>query len=148
MRFTTPQWRPSAAKRRTPPRNVIDVSAFASIMFALLFLMLGMTPPSDTNSLPVDLTNSAHSTLKPSALREDSLQVSITRDGTVFFRNARIALADLPDALRKGLRNGAENTIYIKADNHARYADVKAALDQIHFAGIQNVTFLTVNSGH
>jgi hypothetical protein len=37
MRFTTPQWRPSAAKRRSPLRSAIDVSGFASIVFALLF---------------------------------------------------------------------------------------------------------------
>jgi biopolymer transport protein ExbD len=143
MRFTTPQWRPSAAKRRTPLRSAIDVSAFASIMFALLFLFLGLYQPVHTFHPPADLAKGEHSSIKPDALREDALIVTVSRDGTLYFRNTKMWPADLPDAIREALRGGAKDTVYINADARAKYSDVKAVLDQIHQSGLQNITFLT-----
>jgi hypothetical protein len=82
MRFTTPQWRPSAAKRRSPLRGAIVLSGFASIMFALLFLMgLLLSAHSPMRSLAADLPITFHATLKPTALREDAMTLIITCDG-------------------------------------------------------------------
>lgn len=85
----------------------------------------------------------ANSTLQPAALREDALEVAIARDGVVYFRNHRILLTDLRDALREAARNGAEKTVYVRADARAKYGDIKAVLDQIRQSGLQNITFLT-----
>lgn len=79
MRFTAPQWRPSARKRLAPLRNVIDVSAFANVMFALLALLMG---PSfqvvSSKYIPVDLARTDHSPSMPGALRDDAFIVTIT----------------------------------------------------------------------
>jgi biopolymer transport protein ExbD len=145
MRFTTPQWRPSAAKRRSPWRSAIDVSAFASIMFALLFLQMGLLLPahSPMRSLAADLPITVHATVKPAALREDAMTLIITRDGMLYFRNIKISQKDLPDAIRVALRNGSEKNLYINADARAKYADIKAVVDRIRASGMTSVTFLT-----
>jgi biopolymer transport protein TolR len=137
-----PAW--TTRKKRTPLRSVIDVSAFASVMLALLFLMMfGLRYPMHPRTAPVDMSFAQNSTLQPGARREDALEVTIARDGTVFFRNQRILLTDLPDALREAARDGTPKTVYVKADARAKYGDVKIVLDQIRQSGLQNITFLT-----
>jgi biopolymer transport protein ExbD len=143
MRYTTPQWRPSAAKRRTRLRSAIDVSGFASVMFALLFLMMFSTM---ANYHPgwsgADLAIVYHSVLVPAALREDALEILITRDGVVYFRDHRILVVNLPEALRAAARNGVEKTVYMKVDARAKYYDVKTVLNQVRQSGLQHITFL------
>jgi hypothetical protein len=67
----------------------------------------------------------------PGAEREDAMQISVTRDGRIYFRNNIIMLQDLPEQIRQGVQNGAEKRIYLNADARAKYADVLAVLDQI-----------------
>ncbi len=139
----------TARKKRAPLRSLIDVSGFASVMLALLFLMMfGLRYPMHPRTAPVDMSVTQNSTLQPAALREDSLEVAIARDGSVYFRNHRILPADLPDALREAARDGAEKTVYVKADARAKYGDVKAVLDLIRKSGLQNITFLTDHTTH
>jgi biopolymer transport protein TolR len=142
-----PAW--TTRKKRAPLRSVIDVSGFASVMLALLFLMMiGLRYPMHPRTAPVDMSVTQHSTLQPAALREDSLEVAIARDGAIFFRNHRILLAELPDTLREAARNGAKKTVYVKADARAKYGDVKVVLDQIRLSGLQDITFLTEHATH
>ncbi len=115
---------------------------FVSVMLALLFLLMPWTvvhPRGPT----ADLAIARHSTPMPGALREDTLKITITRDGMVFFRDYRVMPKDLADAIRKGVGNGAEKRVYLKADARAKYGDVTAVLDQIRLSGIENVTLLT-----
>ena len=113
-------------------------------MVVLLFIvMFGNMYPIHRHQIPADMPMTEHSTLQPAALREDALEVAITRDGTIYFRYHRILLTDLPDALREATHNGAEKTVYVKADARAKYGDVKTVLDQIRQSGLQNITFLT-----
>jgi biopolymer transport protein TolR len=144
MRLIERQWTPSAKQRRARLRGVIDVSGFAGVMLALLFLMMfGLTYPMHPRIAPVDMSAAQHSTLQPAANREDVMEVTIARDGTIFFRNRRILLADIPSVLHEAVRNGAERTVYVKADARAKYADVKVALDAIRSANVTNIAFLT-----
>jgi biopolymer transport protein ExbD len=143
-RFIKPQWRPSTALRRSRLHIAIDVSAFLSIMFFLVFLHLRLTSiPDRTLHSGPDLPRSSHSALEPAALREDAMTLVIARDGTLYFRNAKTSPTALPDAIRDALGTGAEKTVYVLADSRAKYADVKAAVDRIGEAGITNVTFLS-----
>lgn len=96
--------------------------------------------------IPVDMTRTKHSTPRPGAERDDSLVVVVTRDGTTYVANARVLPADLSNVLRQAVRDGAQKTVYVKADARARYGDVKAALDQIRLAGLQNIVLLTEHS--
>jgi hypothetical protein len=59
----------------------------------------------------------------PGALREDALRVALTRDGAIYFREHRIALEDLPNEIREGLRSGAERKVYIAVDARAKFGE-------------------------
>ena len=94
-------------------------------------------------SEPVDGPQAYHSTPLPGAIKEDAMQVGVTRDGRLFFRYNQVGLEDLQEEIRKGVRNGAEKRIYLAADARAKYGDAKAVLEQIWLAGIEDVSFLT-----
>jgi biopolymer transport protein TolR len=144
MRFIESQWTPSAKHRRARLRGVIDVSGFAGVMLALLFLMMfGEMYPMHQWSLPVDMAFARHSTLQPNAEREDAVIVGITRDGTLYVNNDRVHPVDLPDVLRDVMHNNENKTIYLKADARVKYGDVKVALDAIRSANVTNIAFLT-----
>ena len=120
----------------------IDVWGFVSVMLALLFLLM----PNGYHDLPrysVDLAETRHAIPMPGAAREDAMRISITRDGKFFFRNHQVALDDLPDEIRDGLRNGAERKIYLAVDARAKYGDVPHILNEIRHAGVEKVSFLT-----
>jgi biopolymer transport protein TolR len=113
-------------------------------MVVLFFIvMFGTTNPMHRRIVPVDMPITQYSTTQPAALREDALEVAIARDGSIFLRNTRILPTELPHALRAAASDGAEKTVYVKADARAKYGDVKVVLEQIRQSGLQNITFLT-----
>jgi len=142
MRFIKPQWRPSLAKRRTRVRSVIDVSAFASILVALLFLFmpLQIVHPS---FLPADLPRVEHASPEGDALQDDALSVTITRDGSVYFLSVRVSREDLSDMIQKEIRIRLDKTVYVYADSRVKYLDVKTVIDKLHDAGVTDITFMT-----
>jgi len=115
---------------------------FVSIMLALLFILLPATPHTH-RSAPVDRPNAYHSTSMPGALREDAMRITVRRDGQLYFRDDRVILQNLAREIRLGLRNGAENRIYLNMDARAKYREIIAVLDQIRLAGIARVSLLT-----
>ncbi len=115
---------------------------FVSVMLAILFIFLPITPHTPL-SAPVDRPAAYHSTSMPGALRDDALRISVMRDGNVFFRDHRTVRADLAKEIREGMRNGAEKRIYLVVDARAKYGDAISVLVQVRLAGIENVTFLT-----
>jgi biopolymer transport protein ExbD len=137
-----PQFKLSALNRKNELLCRIDMWGFVSVMLALLFLLMPWTVV-DGNAAAADLVSVRHSTRMPGALKEDALKVVVTRDGTIYFREHRIALEDLPNEIREGLRSGAERKVYIAVDARAKFGDVPAVLDKIRLAGVEKVAFLT-----
>jgi biopolymer transport protein ExbD len=123
----------------------IDASAFASIVVVLLFTVMvfeGMTA-SPHHGTGVDMARVSHPISMPGALREDRLQVTITRDGKVYFGSDHVDPYSLPERLRLRLNDhGVERKVYIKADARVWYGTVKVVLDGVRSAGILRVAFL------
>jgi biopolymer transport protein TolR len=144
MRFINGQWIPSARRRRARLHGVMDVSGFAGVMLALLFLMMfGEMYPMHPKSLPVDMAFARHSTSQANAEREDAVIVGIMRDGRLYVMNAVVNPVDLPNVLGEVMARSNDKTVYVKADARAKYGAVKVALDAIRSANVTNIVFLT-----
>ena len=114
---------------------------FVGILLAILMMMMCNTPPYHYHPFgPVDYPYSIYAAAQPKAIREDSIRISLTRDGSIFFRGTKVSAEDLPDFIRKAAQEGSERRVYLAADARARYADVKAVIDCIGQAGIRDVT--------
>lgn len=122
----------------------IDVAALASVLLALVFLMMCITVfvGFPHHGLSMDLAKVRHPALIAGMDRDDALVVTLTRNGYCYFGRERIAIEDLPMKIRDGVSHGAERKIYIRADARASYKDVKAVVDAIHQSGIENVAFV------
>jgi biopolymer transport protein ExbD len=146
-------WSPSraaaqrAAKRRSTYYSSINVWPFVGVMVALLFVFLARTTPIHQHLwAAVDLPRSTSALPQRSALREDTMRVSITRNGTVFFRNLRIVQEDLPGLIHDALQEGSEKKVYLAVDARSKYGLTASVVEQIRIAGIREVCFLTEKS--
>jgi len=95
--------------------------------------------------LPTDVTDSprvAHPVAMPAALREDMMEVAVTRDGSIWFGHERVRVDRLTQDIREELSRGSERKVYIRADKRARYGAVVQALNGVRSAGVENVAFL------
>jgi biopolymer transport protein TolR len=119
---------------------------FASVMGIVVFVLLltFMTIPVVCGGLTPDLPKVLDPISMPSALREDALTVSISRDGRFYFGSEQITdAADLSGKIQDRLKDhGVERKVYIKADTRARWGGVKLVLDAVRSAGILRVAFL------
>jgi len=140
-------WSPSranaarAAKRRRSPVPRIEVVGLAGLFLALVFFLIGDPTPRHskaTASLPLATTASP----QPSALREDAIRLTVTRDGYLFFRDQEVETDELPGLIQDSLRHGSEKKVFLLADSHAKTGDVNAIVDLIRRAGVSDVVIL------
>ena len=142
------KWRQDMPRQsRTSPRIFSDFNTlqFASVMAMVLFvlLLIFMTVPTPHYGVSTDLPRVSHPIPMPGALREDVMQVTILRDGRVYFGNEQIIPYSLVEKIQARLKDrGIERKVYITADARARYGTVKAVLDGVSSAGVLRVAFL------
>jgi biopolymer transport protein TolR len=133
-------------KRRRSLRPIcyIDMTGFLSIQLVLLFMFMGIATsyPDPPRSGSADLPKVDHPLLMRAANREDALVVAIQRTGDVWLGYERLPPERLPDAIREGLRHGAERKVYIRADAHAKYGRVTDVLAAVRASGVEKVGFL------
>jgi biopolymer transport protein ExbD/biopolymer transport protein TolR len=76
-------------------------------------------------------------------MRDDVMQVSITRDGKVFFGSELMVPDSMKEKIQVRLENpDVERRVYIRADARARYGTIKGVLEGVRSAGILRVAFL------
>jgi biopolymer transport protein ExbD len=120
----------------------IDPIPFLGLSFVLLCAFM-TSEPMITSSHMADLFTAPHAHSVPAARRWDSIRIGISRDGSIYFRNSKVAADELPNRIRDATLNGAEKKVYLAVDVRARYGEVKAVLAQIRLTGLQKVCFLT-----
>ena len=118
----------------------IDVTAFVSVMIALLVLFMVRPIVCGGGGLDVPLTE--HAIPMPQALREDAMYVSLTKDGKIFFGSDWVNAGQIPPMIREALHNGAEKKVYIRADGRTKYGDVAEVLARIRAAGVEKIGIL------
>jgi biopolymer transport protein ExbD len=127
----------------------VDATPFVAIFLAILWIM--MSPAAvviHSKGKQVGLAPATSATPRPAALREDSLHLTVTRDGRLFIPGnnyspgSRVPRDDLPGVLRSMLQPEVEHRVYVSADARAKYSDVEGAFDAIRDAGISDVTLM------
>jgi len=131
-------YKPVAGAQMAAP-NVIPM---ADIMLVLLIIFMVVTPMLQKTT-PVDLamTNNAHE--MQDADKDDAIVVAITRDGSIYLRNNRIAKETVTDQIKDLISNRLDKTVYVKSDARAKYGDVVAVVDEIRSAGVDQLGLLT-----
>jgi biopolymer transport protein ExbD len=142
-------WSPSRvaeqreAKRKSATFVFINLWPFAAILMFLLLIFLPIQPHGGHRQPPADIPKSVSATTQPGAIREDAIEIYVTRDGAVYFRHSATRLHDLASALQSAIHEGAESKACVRADARAKNGDVEAVVDEIRRAGITQIAFIT-----
>jgi biopolymer transport protein ExbD len=141
-----PNWSPSqlaaqrTAKRRATYYSSLNLWPFVGVMIALVFLFVPM--PRAHRRIAADRPVVAHPTPQPGALREDAVQVAVTRDGLVYCNHRQVQMAQLSEVIQASMRPSTERKIYVTADARAKYSFVMAVVEKIRLTGITRICFL------
>jgi biopolymer transport protein ExbD len=125
---------------------------FVAVHIVILTIFMVWTEPLDHHRWglgQISLPLSVFANAEPKAIREDAIRISLTRDGSVFFRESKINVERLPALIRIAVGEGAERKAYFAVDARARYGETKAVVEKISEGGIQEISFLAYKQeGH
>jgi biopolymer transport protein TolR len=123
--------------------NTLQFAGVMSMVIFVLLLIFMTIPTHPHHGISVDLAKVSHPVPMPGVLREDAMQVWVTRDGKLYFGSDQILAEALPGKIQQRLEDrDVERKVYIKADMRARWGSVKPVLDGVRSAGILRVAFL------
>jgi biopolymer transport protein TolR len=132
------RYKPKVGATMSAP-NVIPM---ADIMLVLLIIFMVVTPmlqkghdvdrPKVDN--PIDL---------PDADKDDAIIIAVARDGAVYIGNDKTDINNLTSIIRDKVTGKIDKTVFISADNRAKYSAVTAVVDNVRSAGVDQVGLMT-----
>ena len=131
-------YKPVAGDQMAAP-NVIPM---ADIMLVLLIIFMVVTPMLQKTH-QVDLAPVDNPREMKDADKDDAIVVAVTRDGTLFLGNDKVAKENITGQIKDRLANKLDKTVYVKSDSRAKYGDVVAVVDEIRSAGVDQLGLLT-----
>lgn len=115
----------------------INVTPLVDVMLVLLTVFI-VTAPLLMNSVPVNLPK-ASSDL--TLTQPESINISVTADGTMYFSDETVNAEQLDMALMQAAQN-VDTSVEIFADEKAEYGTVAKVMAAIQRAGISKFTFV------
>lgn len=117
----------------------INVTPLVDVMLVLLVVFI-VTAPLLTNAIHVNLPKTA-ATASPD--EPDALTVSVDAAGKIFLAKREIAPTELERALRQRKLGKPDLTLYLQADDAARYGIVAKVMASIERAGVSRIAVIT-----
>jgi biopolymer transport protein ExbD len=134
-------YKPQAGDQVSAP-NVVPM---ADIMLVLLIIFMVVTPMLQKTH-QVDLAPVSNPREMKDADRDDAIIVAVSRDGTLYLGNTKIAKENITTEIKDQIANKLDKTVYVKSDARAKYGDVVAVVDEIRSAGVDQLGLLTEKS--
>ena len=131
-------YKPKAGDQMAAP-NVIPM---ADIMLVLLIIFMVVTPMLQ-KGVSVDMASVTDPRDMQDADKDDAVIVAVTRDGTLYLGNTKIAKEEITGQVKDRIANKLDKTVYVKSDARAKYGDVVAVVDEIRSAGVDSLGLLT-----
>ena len=130
-------------KPKAPPvMSTPNVIPMADIMLVLLIIFMVVTPMLQ-KGVSVDMARVPNPEDMPNADKDDAILVAITRDGSIYLGNNKIGLEDLQNHVKDAIASRLDKTVFVRSDARAKFGQVKAAVDEIRAAGVDNIGLLT-----
>ena len=131
-------YKPQAGPQMAAP-NVIPM---ADIMLVLLIIFMVVTPMLQKTH-QVDMATAKNARDMKDADKDDAIVVAVTRDGSLYMGNTKIAKEEITGQIKDRIANKLDKTVYVKSDARAKYGDVVAIVDEIRSAGVDQLGLLT-----
>ena len=120
----------------------INVTPMADVMLVLLIIFMVITPMLQ-KGVSVDMAKTNNPIEMKEADREDSILISVMRDGKYYLNTDRVNVDDLTDKVSKLVADRLDKIIYVKGDYRAKYGDVVKVVDNLRAAGVDKIGLLT-----
>lgn len=120
----------------------INVTPMADVMLVLLIIFMVVTPMLQ-KGVSVDMAKTNNPIEMKEADREDSILISVMRDGKYYLNTDRVSVDDLTDKVSKLVSDRLDKIIYVKGDYRAKYGDVVKVVDNLRAAGVDKIGLLT-----
>lgn len=121
-------------------RSSINVTPLADVMLVLLIIFMVVTPMMGSG-VDVRVPEAAHATTHPD--NEDTLVLSVTRDGSLFLSTEPIPETELLRTLSATLADRTDKTLFLKASEALDYGYVLEMMDRCRQAGASKVALIT-----
>jgi biopolymer transport protein ExbD/biopolymer transport protein TolR len=132
-----------ATKHKAPPPVAdINVTPMVDVMLVLLIIFMVITPML-SKGVSVDMAKTRNPIPMQAADKSDAITVAVTKDGKTYLNTTQMPAEDLPPKVKDLLANRLDKTVFIRADQRARYEKVVDVVDNLRAAGVDNVGLLT-----
>jgi biopolymer transport protein ExbD len=131
-------YKPKAGDTMAEP-NVVPMT---DIMLVLLIIMMVITPMLQ-KGVSVDMAKVTNPRDMPAADKDNAILLSVTRDGSIYFRTKKIDESEVTSKVRDALKNRLNKIAFIKSDARAKYGNVVTVVDDIRAAGVEKLGLLT-----
>ena len=131
-------------KKAGAPVSDINVTPMVDVMLVLLIIFMVITPMLSKGQ-SVELVKTHNPIAMQAADKEDAVLVAITRDGRVYLSpgNNQVAVDQLAPKVKDLLTNKLDKTVFVRADQRARYEKVVDVVDNLRAAGVDQLGLLT-----
>ena len=125
--------------REHRPLSEINVTPLVDVMLVLLIIFM-VTAPMMQQGLEVDLPQT---TSQPMRLKDDSLVLTVKKDGSVLLANAPVPAAELEEKLKAVLEGRESEDIFLRADKEAPYGAVVKVMAAARAGGAKALGVVT-----
>ncbi|MGB9622043.1 MAG: ExbD/TolR family protein [Brevinematia bacterium] len=124
--------RSNALKVGIEPTPLIDVMFLLTIFFMLTSTVI------KTSSINVNLPKSITSDSQP----KTQVNITITKNGEIFFNDYKISIDDIPSAIRKLVVRDPSIPVVIRGDKDLQYQFIIDVMDKVRIGGATEVSLL------
>jgi biopolymer transport protein TolR len=125
--------------REHRPMADINVTPLVDVMLVLLIIFM-VTAPMMQQGVDVDLPET---TAQPMHLQDDSLVLTVKKDGTVLIANSVVPPEELREKLKSILEGRTSEDIFLRADKEAPYGAVVKVMAAAREGGAKTLGVVT-----
>jgi biopolymer transport protein TolR len=118
----------------------INVTPLVDVMLVLLVIFM-VTAPMMQQGVQVNLPKADTKAMTPPA--EESVVVSVDKEGKVFINKDQVAASDLRNRLTAMFAGRTKKEVFLKADAGVPYGEVVRTMADIKGAGIERLGMVT-----
>ena len=128
--------------RESHPVSDINVTPMVDVMLVLLIIFMVIAPLL-SKGVQVNMVKTKNPIPMQAADKSDAILVAVTRDGRTYLNSTQMQPDDLAPKVKDLLTNRLDKTVFIRADQRAKYEKVVTVVDNLRAAGVDQVGLLT-----
>ncbi len=126
------------ADRKNRLMSEINMVPFVDIVLVLLIIFM-ISAPLMYRGIDVDLPRSSVNTIK----QEQRIMLIVDRFSNIYIDDRKVPMQGIESAIRQKSSEGADVTVYLKADRSVPYGTIVSVMDKVKGMGIDKLGMVT-----